>query len=70
MRYYVVECGYSHNFRFERAEDAACFMASAAQSLIVESRNNRESLELVVVEEPEEIEAVEIEPEEIQEAAE
>ena len=55
MRYYVVECGYSHNFRFDNPAAAAGFMARAAEALVVESRNNRESIELVIVDEPDEI---------------
>ena len=55
MRYYVVECGYSHNFRFDSPDAAAGFMARAAEALVVESRSNRESIELVIVDEPDEI---------------
>jgi hypothetical protein len=52
MRYYVVECGYKHNFRFADPTSAAYFMANAAKHLLVENSIGRESLELVVVEEP------------------
>ena len=69
MRYYVVECGYSHNFRFDNPAAAAGIMARAAEALVVESRNNRESIELVIVDEPDEIQEAEIESEEVSEDA-
>jgi hypothetical protein len=63
MRYYVVECGYSHNFRFDNPAAAAGFMARAAEAIIVESRSNRESLELVIVDEPDESDEIQEDPE-------